>query len=97
MLSRVFIALRLQQGLIASCIIYLVFLFRSGLIFPLQNVYFYTSVKDINVLVVFELIAVENNDGRSRRYSKGWTILRPFSSDDVKDISSNKEPTSQRL
>ena len=54
-------------------------------------------MKDINVLVVFELIAVENNDGRSRRYSKGWTILRPFSSDDVKDISSNKEPTSQRL
>lgn len=62
----------------------------------LQNVYFYTSVKDINVLVVFELIAVENNDGRCRRYTKGWTILRPFASDDVTDVSASREAPAQR-
>lgn len=58
--------------------------------------YFYTSVKDINVIVVFELIAVENINGKSRRYSKGWTFLRPFSLDDVIDVSANREPSTQR-
>lgn len=62
----------------------------------LQNIYFYTCVKDTNILIVFELIAVENHSGRSKRYSKGWAFMRPFASDDVTDVGANREASAQR-
>ena len=47
------------------------------------------------MLVVFELIAVENHNGRSKIYSKGWTFLSPFDSEDVQDVNKKESPTNQ--
>lgn len=58
--------------------------------------YYYTCVKDSNILVVFDVIAVENNGGKVKRYSKGWAFFRPFTSDDVVDVGTNKESSTQR-
>lgn len=54
------------------------------------------SIKDSNILIVFELVAVEDHNGTVKRVSKGWAFLRPFASDDVVDLSSGRESPSQR-
>lgn len=50
----------------------------------------------MNVAVVFEIIGVSEVDGKEKQVGRGWSILRVFSSDDVIDFNSGKEPKTTR-
>lgn len=53
-------------------------------------------MKDINIVLVMEIVSVSQKDHKDVKLGKGWTVLRIFSSDDVVDLNSGKDAKSQR-
>ncbi|KAK7093407.1 nephrocystin-4-like isoform X1 [Littorina saxatilis] len=63
-----------------------------------QPIYFHTSISSPQVLVVVEVVAhTIAPDGRPRRVGCGWTILRPFDTDEELPDLRGPSPPTQKL
>ncbi|XP_013402548.1 nephrocystin-4 isoform X2 [Lingula anatina] len=64
-----------------------------------QNVYFHTTLNDLSIVLVVELVAVSfDKSGHKRHRSCGWGMVRIFKYEgEMEDTSSGKQGPSQRV
>ncbi|CAL1543175.1 unnamed protein product [Lymnaea stagnalis] len=64
-----------------------------------KSLYFHTSINNINVVAVIEVVAhTIDTDGRPHRVSCGWGFMRPFNHEgDLPDSSRGIQPTTQKI
>ena len=74
-------------------------LFLTPLFFScfFQSVYFHTSIVSNNVVATVELVASGlDENGKLKKLSCGWGIIRPFKEDELPDTSRGIKPAVQK-
>ena len=62
-----------------------------------QSVYFHTSIVSNNVVATVELVASGlDENGKLKKLSCGWGIIRPFKEDELPDTSRGIKPAVQK-